>query len=351
MTGAFLSGFIAALSFRAGYNPALVAGGAAVLGFAAGAAGSFMVLRKRALVADAMAHATLPGIGLAFMVMAAFGGDGRNLAGLMAGSAVTAVIGLFVVDWIVRRTRLNEDAAIGAVLSVFFGFGIVILTIVQTLGTGTQAGLEGFLLGSTSGMLFADGVTIAVGGTAVLAVIVVMRRPLTIVAFDADFAQSLDIDVRRTDLVMMGVVTAVTVIGLKIVGLIMIVALLIIPAVTARFWTERVGRLVWISGMFGALAGWIGAALSAAAPDLPTGPIIVLVATFFFVTSLLFAPLRGALSTYVRFLRFRRDLLAQEGAFALDHAAIRKAVAGQDEGRGRRPSEGGASLKESGAAG
>jgi manganese/zinc/iron transport system permease protein len=321
MTAAFLPAFLSALTFQAGYNPALVAAGATLLGFAAGAAGSFMVLRKRALVADAMAHATLPGIGLAFIVMVSFGGDGRNLAGLLIGSAVTAGIGLWTVDWIVRTTRLAEDAAIGAVLSVFFGLGIVILTIIQTMGTGKQAGLESFLLGSTSGMLFADAVTIAVGGAIALAVLVIMRRPLTLVAFDAGFAQSVGIDVRRADLVMMSVVMGVTVIGLKIVGLIMIVALLIIPAVTARFWTERAGRLVWLSGAFGALAGWVGAALSAAAPDLPTGPIIVLVATGVFAFSLLFAPLRGALSGLIRFRAFRREIHLQQGLVSLSQGA------------------------------
>lgn len=316
MNGEFLSGFVAALTFQAGYNAALVAVGAGLLGFAAGAAGSFMVLRKRALVADAMAHATLPGIGIAFMIMVAFGGDGRNLAGLLIGSAVTAGIGLLAVDWIVRRTRLAEDAAIGAVLSVFFGLGIVILTVIQTMGTGRQAGLEGFLLGSTSGMLFADGITIALGGAIALAVVVVMRRPMTIVAFDADFAHSLGIDVRRTDLIMMGVVMGVTVIGLKVVGLIMIVALLIIPAVTARFWTERVGLLVWLSGAFGGFAGWVGAALSAAAPDLPTGPIIVLVATGVFTLSLFFAPLRGAVAGVIRQRRFRARILSGQETLA-----------------------------------
>ena len=125
-----------ALMFQAGYNAALVAVGATLLGIAAGVTGTFLFLRKRALVSDAVAHATLPGIGLAFLIMVALGLDGRNLIVLMLGALVTAVVGFFLVEWISRRTRLAEDAAIGAVLSVFFGFGVVLLTVIQTLSAG-----------------------------------------------------------------------------------------------------------------------------------------------------------------------------------------------------------------------
>ena len=136
-----------ALLLQGGYNAALVAIGAALLGIAAGAGGTFLFLRKRALVSDAIAHATLPGVGLAFLAMVAFGLDGRSLIGLIAGSALSAAAGLFAVEWITRRTRLAEDTAIGAVLSVFFGFGIVLLTVIQTQSQGRQAGLEGVSAG------------------------------------------------------------------------------------------------------------------------------------------------------------------------------------------------------------
>ena len=143
-----------ALTFQLGYNATLVTLGAMLLGGAAGVTGTFLYLRKRALVSDAIAHATLPGVGLAFIAMTLMGLDGRFLPGLLIGSAATALLGLASVQWLVSRTRLSEDAAIGSVLSVFFGFGIVILTVIQTMSTGGQAGLEGFLLGSTAGMLF-----------------------------------------------------------------------------------------------------------------------------------------------------------------------------------------------------
>jgi manganese/zinc/iron transport system permease protein len=306
-----------ALTFQLGYNATLVAIGAALLGMAAGVTGTFLFLRKRALVSDAMSHATLPGIAAAFIVMVAAGGDGRNLIGLLAGSAVSATLGLLAVQWLASRTRLNEDAAIGAVLSVFFGFGVVLLTVIQTMSAGRQAGLEDFLLGATAGMLYAEAVTIAVGGALALALALLLRRPMTMVAFDPGHAATVGIDTRRIDLATMGLVMAVTVVGLKIVGLIMIIALVIIPPVAARFWSERTEAVVLIAGVIGGLSGYLGAAISASAPALPTGPIIVLVAFAIFVLSLLVAPARGTLAAWARARRYHRRVHLRQGLLAM----------------------------------
>ena len=306
-----------ALLLQLGYNATLVALGAALLGTSAGITGTFLFLRKRALVSDAVSHATLPGVCIAFLVMAFAGGDGRNLAGLLLGSAVSAAIGLWCMNWLTRNTRLAEDAAIGAVLSVFFGLGIVLLTVIQTLGVGRQAGLEGFLLGSTAGMLYSDAVVIAAGGAVTLLLVLLMRRPMTLVAFDPEYAAARGLPVDRIDMLMMGLVMAVTVVGLKIVGLILIVALLIIPAVTARFWSERSDHVVFLAGLFGGVAAYLGAALSASAPNLPTGPLIVLVSFAFFVLSLFLAPNRGVLAAVLRHLRFQRRVHLRQGLLAL----------------------------------
>ncbi|MEO9782260.1 MAG: metal ABC transporter permease [Sedimentitalea sp.] len=306
-----------ALLLQLGYNATLVAIGATLLGIAAGGTGTFLFLRKRALVSDAISHATLPGVCLAFIVMVMLGGDGRNLVGLLLGSAISAWIGLLCLSWLVRHTRLAEDAAIGAVLSVFFGFGIVLLTVIQTMGSGRQAGLESFLLGSTAGMLWADAMVIAVGGAVTLALILFLRRPMTLVAFDPEYALARGLPVARIDLAMMGLVMAVTVVGLKIVGLILIVALLIIPPVTARFWTERSELVVLLAGVVGGLSGFVGAAISASAPNLPTGPIIVLVSFGCFTVSLLLAPGRGALAALLRHLRFQKRVHLRQGLLAL----------------------------------
>ncbi len=309
--------FVDAVTLRAGYNSAIVTVGAGLLGLAAGAAGAFIFLRKRALISDAITHATLPGVAIAFMVMVAIGGDGRWLPGLVLGSACSSALGLWLVHWISRRTRLGEDAAIGAVLSVSFGLGVVLLTVIQTLTSGRPAGLESFLLGSTAGMLLQESVSIALAGAVAAALVFALRRPMTMVAFDAEHASAIGIDVNRTDLAMMGLALLVTVIGLKVVGLILIVAMLIVPPVAARFWTDRVDRLVLIAAGIGGASGYLGAALSSVAADLPTGPVIVLVAFSGFAVSLVASPTRGILASMLRHRRFQHRVHRRQGLRAL----------------------------------
>lgn len=294
-----------ALAFQAGYNAALVSLGAALLGLAAGCTGAFTTLRRRALVSDAMAHATLPGIGAAFLVMAALGGDGRALAGLLAGAAISAVAGLLWLQHL-TRTRLPEDAAIAATLSTSYGLGIVILTVIQNLALGRPAGLEGFLLGSTAGMLRSEAILIAVGGAVTLALLFVLRRPLTMTAFDPAHARMMGVNPRAMDMALLLLTLACVLVGLRVVGLILIVALLITPALTARLWSDRMGTVVLLSGAIGAGAGHLGAALSLALPDLPTGPAIVLTAFAAFAFSALAAPGRGILARARTRTRLRR---------------------------------------------
>ena len=217
-----------ALSLTLGYNATLVTLGATLLGIATGISGTFLYLRKNALISDAISHATLPGLGAAFLLMTGAGLDGRNLIGLLGGSAISAALGLMIVTWLTTKTRLSQDAAIGSVLSVFFAFGVVLLTVIQALPAGRQAGLETFLLGTTAGMLFNDAVLILVLGAITTSILVLFRRPIILVSFDSTYAQTLGISPQKTDYIVLAVALAVTVIGMKIAGLILIVALLII---------------------------------------------------------------------------------------------------------------------------
>jgi manganese/zinc/iron transport system permease protein len=312
-----MDAFLTALLLQAGYNTALVTVGAAILGASAGAIGTFVLLRKRSLVSDAISHATLPGLCLAFIVMAAATGDGRWIAGLMIGAAASAALGLLIVEWISRRTRLSEDAAIGAVLSVFFGLGIVLLTVIQTLETGGQAGISGYLVGATAGMLRSEAETIAIGALVSGAAIFLLRRPFALVSFDPEYAAVRGINVRATDLAMMALLLAVTVIGLKVAGLVLIVALTIIPPVAARFWTDRAEPMVLVAAGLGAVAAYLGAVISSLDRGLPTGALIVLVAFALFVLSMLVAPRRGLLARSLARRLFQIDVHERQGLLAL----------------------------------
>ena len=305
------------LTLQLGYNATLVTIGATLLGLAAGLSGTYLYLRKNPLVSDAISHATLPGLGIAFIIMAMFGGSGRFLPGLLIGSAISAGLGLWCVSLLVRKTRLSQDAAIGAVLSTFFSFGVVILTLIQSMPFGNQAGLQSFLLGSTAGMLWNDALVIAVLALAVTAILILFRRPMRIVAFDETYAQALGYRVGRVDAIILGVTLTVTVIGMSVVGLILIVALLIIPAVAARFWSEKSDVILKLSGLFGGISGYFGATLSGFAPNLPAGPIIVLVAFAIFVVSFLLAPERGVLAASLRFWSFQSRVHLTQGLLAL----------------------------------
>lgn len=306
-----------ALSLTLGYNATLVTLGATLLGIATGISGTFLYLRKNALISDAISHATLPGLGAAFLLMTGVGLDGRNLIGLLGGSAISAALGLMIVTWLTTKTRLSQDAAIGSVLSVFFAFGVVLLTVIQALPAGRQAGLETFLLGSTAGMLFNDAVLILVLGAITTSILVLFRRPIILVSFDSTYAQTLGISPQKTDYLVLAVALAVTVIGMKIAGLILIVALLIIAPVAARFWSEKSDTIILISAIFGGLSGYLGAAISATAPGLPTGPIIVLCSFVLFLVSFLLAPRRGVLAAARSFWVFQRTVHMTQGLLSI----------------------------------
>jgi len=306
-----------ALNLTLGYNATLVTIGATLLGIATGISGTFLYLRKNALISDAISHATLPGLGAAFLFMTGVGLDGRNLIGLLGGSAISAALGLMIVTWLTTKTRLSQDAAIGSVLSVFFAFGVVLLTVIQALPSGRQAGLETFLLGSTAGMLFNDAVLILVLGAITTSILVLFRRPIILVSFDSTYAKTLGISPQKTDYLVLAVALAVTVIGMKIAGLILIVALLIIAPVAARFWSEKSDIIILISAIFGGLSGYFGTAISATAPGLPTGPIIVLCSFVLFLVSFFLAPRRGVLAAARSFWVFQRTVHMTQGLLSI----------------------------------
>ena len=277
------------------YNTRVVLLGTTLLGVAAGVVGNFTLLRKRALMGDALSHATLPGVGLAFVLTTLAGGDGKSLPILLAGAAISGVLGLAAIMFIRNATRLKEDAALGIVLSVFFGAGIAVLGVAQKMRTGHSAGLEGFIYGKAASMGVLDAQLIGAAGLISTVVCVLLFKELKLLCFDEAFAGSRGYPVVFLDVVLMVLVVTVTLVGLQAVGLILMVALLVIPAAAARFWTERMGVMAAISAAVGALSALVGAALSAVLPRLPSGAMIVLVATAGFLFSMFFGPARGVI--------------------------------------------------------
>lgn len=273
--------------------------GTALLGGMSGVVGSFAVLRGRSLVGDMLAHAALPGICLAFMLMGS-----RSLLGLSLGALASGLLAIAVVTFIVRWTRTKEDAAIGIVLSTFFGAGIVALSrIQQSGGGGSQSGLDSYLFGEPGSMLTGDLILLAVVAVVVLLTVALLFKEFKIVCFDNDFAQSQGWPTLWLDLLMMASLAVVTIVGLPIVGVILMTAMIILPAATARFWTNRLHVMLVLAGGLGIASGVLGTKLGR---GLPAGAVIVLTAASFFVLSLLFAPRRGVLSRLLAEYRLHR---------------------------------------------
>ena len=299
------------LLLQTGYNTVVVMLGAAALGAAAGMVGVFAMLRRRALIADAVAHATLPGVALGFLVAVALGFPGRSLPFLLIGAAATAILAGVAIQAVRTRTRLPEDSAIASVLATFFALGIVLLTVIQTLRTGGQAGLDVYLLGATAGMLRHEAITLGIFSVLVAAVVAVLFKELVLIAFDAEFATAHGFPTRLLDFAVLALILAVVVIGLRIVGLVLIGALIVIPPAAARFWSNHAGIMTIIAARIGAGGAYVGAAISATAPEMPTGAVIVLVAFSVLSVSMMLGPARGLIP---RAIGSRRMRIPQEHA-------------------------------------
>lgn len=326
---------IRVLTLRAGYNTAVVVIGAALLGVASGVVGAFTTLRKRALMGDALSHASLPGVVGAFLLAAALGLNSHSVGLLLVGAAISAVLGVLAVQWITSATRLGEDVAIGAVLSVFFGAGVVLLSVAQAIPGLSQGGIRSYIYGQTAAMSVGDARLMA--GAAALAGLaaLLLRKEFALVCFDAGFARAQGWSVAFVDLLLMSLLVMVAVVGMQAVGLLLMVAMLIIPAASARFWTDRVGRMVWLSAVIGGLGGYLGASASALASRLPAGAVIVLICGALFVLSMFFAPVRGVIAEAIRQSRLRLRI-------ATDHALEALIVAEDSRAMAAPPAIGGA---------
>lgn len=291
------------LNLLSDYTLRTVALGTALIGVVSGTLGAFAVLRRQSLLGDAMSHAALPGVVLAFLLT-------RSKAPLVLvlGALFAGWLGTLWLMSIVKYTRLKPDSALALVLSVFFGFGLVLLTATQRLPDARQAGLDHFLFGQAAALLERDIVTMAVLGSLALALLALLWKELKLLSFDREFGASLGFPMGVLDVVLTTLLVVAIVVGLQAVGVVLMSALVVAPAAAARQWTDRLSVLVVLAGIFGALAGVSGAALSSTGAGLATGPTVVLCVSAIVLLSLLFAPHRGLLWKAVRQALNRRRL-------------------------------------------
>lgn len=286
------------------YNTLIVLVGTTLVGMNAGLVGSFAVLRGRALLGDVLAHAALPGLCLAFLLLMR-----RSVPSMLIGALATCLLGVLLMTLLRKSTRVKDDAVMGVIRSVFIGAGIVLITRVQyTTTDGSKAGLDSYILGKTAGMLASDLELMAGVSLLSLASILLLFKELRLAAFDPGFARVQGWPAGVLDMVQMGLVAVATVAGLPAVGAILVAAMLILPGATMRFWTDRLGPLLVGAVLLGGAIGASGTLLSARYSLLPAGPIIILAGTVFFVASMLVAPRRGLTARYLADRRHRREL-------------------------------------------
>lgn len=267
--------------------------GSMLLGLSSGVIGTFTYLRKQSLMGDALSHAALPGVCIAFMLTGT-----KSIVFFLIGALVAGLVATFLISYITRNSRIKQDSALGIILTVFFGVGIVLLTQIQHSDSGNQSGLDKFLFGQAASMVQSDVYTMAIISILLVTISVLFFKEFKLLSFDPGFAKGIGLPILILDQFMMLLIVSAVVVGIQAVGVVLMAALLITPAVTARYWTEKLHIMVLLSGLFGALSGFVGTIISTFANNLPTGPLVVLSATVIFVFSVFFSPSRGVIAKY-----------------------------------------------------
>lgn len=283
------------------YNFYIVSLGCCFLAAAAAAIGSFSFLRKQALVGDAIAHAVLPGICLGFM----FSGT-KNPLYLIIGASVTAWVSTYAIEYITKNSKIKQDTAIATVLSVFFGLGIVLLTLIQQSGNAAQSGLDAFLFGQAASINLSEMYWFLTLSTIISLFIILGYPYLYAFSFDPAYTAAIGMGKKTISFLLTTAIVLAVVSGIQAVGVVLMAALLITPAAAARYWTHRLPVFLLVSAAIGAFSGLSGALISFYIPKMPTGPWIVVSLSLIALFSVVLAPNRGVLPNYWRQKRIQK---------------------------------------------
>jgi len=296
------------ITFFSFQNPNIryVTGGSVLLAISSALVGCFTFLKKKALVGDAVAHAVLPGICLAFLLSGT-----KNPIFLITGAFITGWLSLILIDVITRKSKIKEDTAIGLILSVFFGVGILLLTMIQHSGNAAQTGLDSFLFGKAAALVGDDLMIFSVISISLLIGVILFYKEFALISFDEDFAKSIGFPVKRLELTLTTLTVLAVVTGIQAVGVVLMAAMLITPAAAARFWTNKLNIMLLLAAIFGAFSGVSGAYISYVAPSMPTGPWIVMVISMIAITSFFVAPEKGILYKLIRQSKIKKRILTE----------------------------------------
>lgn len=294
------------MNFMIDHTFRTVALGCSLLGMVSGILGCFAVLRKQSLLGDAVSHASLPGVCLAFLFT-----NVKETEVLLFGALVTGVICIGLIQLIQNYTKIKFDSALALILSVFFGLGLVLLSYMNKLPGSNKSGLNKFIFGQASTFIERDVNVIFITGIILLVIIVLFWKEFKLVSFDSDFARTLGFPSKKIEILISVLIVATVIIGIQAAGVILISAMLISPAVAARQWTDKLSVMVILSAIFGGISGFFGTLISISQENLPTGPIIVVIISLIVLFSILFSNKRGIIFKIIKNNRKRKLNLAK----------------------------------------
>ena len=313
------------LDVRYDYTLRTVAIGGSLLGVVSGVLGCFAVLRQQSLMGDALSHAALPGVAIAFLIA------GRELGFLLVGAGIASWLGVHFISTVTETTRIKQDTAMGIVLAAWFAAGIALLAYIQARPDASQAGLDSFIFGQAAAIVERDVRLIAIVGLVVFIVMTLFWKEFKLITFDMEFAGANGFRVNLFSMMLSTLIVVAIVLGLQLAGVILMVGMLIAPGIAARQWTNKLTQMVVLAAIFGAFSGGTGAIISAVDTDIPTGPMIIVVSFLIVVLSIGFAPGRGLVWSLLRQRGDRKRFAAQTVLndifhYAYDHGSMETAV-------------------------
>ncbi len=284
-----------ALRFLSLQDPAVryALAGSVLLGISCGLLGAFLVVRRLALVGDALSHAVLPGVAAGFLWS-----QTKDPVAIFIGAVIAGLLGTLVVEGIKQTTRLKEDAALGLVLAGFYAVGICLVTMIQRLPTGAKSGIDKFLFGQAAAIGPGDLKLMAAVAFVAIATVLAFYKELLVASFDPAFARSAGFPVRAIHYALMLLLAFAVVSALQAVGVVLVSAMLITPAAAAYLLTDRMHRMLLLAAGIGLVSGALGCFLSFLGSNLPTGPLMVLSGSTLFAGAFLFAPRHGVVTRW-----------------------------------------------------
>jgi len=306
-------------------NALWVLAGSILLGMSASVIGGFAFLRKRSLIGDALAHAALPGIMMAFLLF-----QTRDPVIMFFGAVASSFIGFFLIDWLPKNTKIKPDAALAITLSFFFALGLMLLSYIQGLNVANKSGLDKILFGQAAATTQHDIKLLGIVSIIILVTVALFFHKLRLIALNSAYAKTLGVHVKSYELLLSILIVMSVVVGLQLVGVVLMAAVLLTPIAAARYWSNDLRSILVLSALIGAASAILSTQISYLAPAMPTGPWMVVSLSTLFILSLFFAPEKGLLKRYLEHQSLRQKVIEENILRTLYKLVERKNFERQD---------------------